>query len=215
MADLLGLCVPYELPAHIPQGRVTEVFGRGAFRAAVSDGRVVMLINHEKATVLAQQSDGTLQLSEGEPGVYATLHLRDRTRATELRALVEAGQVRGWSISFAADTCESQRSSDGTQVRHTRVGRLISVSLCVSVRPAYQTTWAAVDSPQAHQRVRREVVEAIERRMGNNYVPGLSDRVESTTAYQGGLAQRWIRGERERPQGRSMLLRYRFSDCVV
>ena len=94
---LEGIVVPYGVPSPI-EGVFTEEFRAGAMR--YGDG-VLVNRQHDRAKPLARLGYG-LTLDNGKDALRARLTLPDTVDGRDVRELVKAGVLRGFSAEFLA-----------------------------------------------------------------------------------------------------------------
>ena len=84
-------------------GGFREVIRPGAFSRAISEKQdVVFLWMHDRATVMARTSSGTLTLSEDGVGLRFEAVLADTSSGRDLATLIERGDVSSMSFGFRA-----------------------------------------------------------------------------------------------------------------
>ena len=99
-----------ETTFELPRSGLRERIMRGAFdQSLASDDEIVALNQHDKTQPLARRSAGTLQLSTDERGLSFLITLAETTRARDLVADIQAGNVTGASFGFTV-------RQDGAQI---------------------------------------------------------------------------------------------------
>lgn len=123
-----------------------EQVARGAFDAALKDGPDVRaLVNHDPNALLGRTRSGTLRLDVDDTGLAFEVDLPDTRAATDLRSLLERGDITGASFGFMPGTDEWTTAPDGRQLRtHTSIRSLYDVSAVTY--PAYDGTSATLRS---------------------------------------------------------------------
>ena len=104
----------------------TECMAVGSLTRAMKASDARSLYNHNALYVLGRESSGTLRLSADEHGLEYEVDLPNTTYASDLRELVERGDITGASFAFVPDVCEYDRETGTTT--HTDVRELIDVS---------------------------------------------------------------------------------------
>jgi uncharacterized protein len=120
-------------------GGFTETIAPGAFRASLkSRNDIKLLWNHQSGDILASTRSGTMQLSEDERGLKVSAVLPNTTLGRDVRELVSAGIVSGWSFGFSMPARGGDEwNAEGTE-RVLKSVRLFEVSLVTF--PAYPAT---------------------------------------------------------------------------
>lgn len=84
-------------------GGFREIIRPGAFTRAIADKQdVVFLWMHNRGTVMARTSSGTLTLSEDGVGLRFEARLADTQNGRDLATLIDRGDVSSMSFSFRA-----------------------------------------------------------------------------------------------------------------
>ena len=112
-------------------GPFQERIAQGAF-SDVLDDDVRLLINHD-GVPLARTSNGTLELSQDEVGLFYRATLSDTQAGQDLYKMIKRGDID--QSSFAFTIKEESRDADDVRVID-KVGRLLDVSPVTY--PAYQ-----------------------------------------------------------------------------
>lgn len=136
-------------------GEGYEIMGRTAFDAVAKDEStdVRALYNHDHSALLGRQSSGTLRWSVDSEGLPFEVDLPDTQLGRDIRVLLERGDLDGCSFAWIEGDSDIQSRSAGGRVKvHTRVDRLIDVS--VVTLPAYPGTSAKLRSEQAGNSLR-------------------------------------------------------------
>lgn len=122
-----------------PIGAGYERIAPGAFTAALERGDDVrLLLNHNPDNLLARTSNGTLRLAEDDKGLAVDADLAETSLGTDVRKLIERGDLSGMSFGYRPDITTDTRSlaPDGRQiVTRNSVALLADVSLATF--PAY------------------------------------------------------------------------------
>jgi len=127
-----GYAAIYDDPTEITP-HLTESISRGAFDEVLGDD-VRLLLNHEGAP-LARTTNGTLELTADERGLFYRAELSDTTAGRDLYTMIQRGDITQSSFAFII----GEERRDDANVRHvTRIARLLDVSP-VSY-PAYEAT---------------------------------------------------------------------------
>lgn len=98
---LVGYAAVFNKPASIYERgrRFTEIVRPGAFRQAIaSGGDILCTFNHDVNRLLGRTSSGTLRLFEDSHGLRFEVDLPNS--ATDLKELVQRGDLRGASFTF-------------------------------------------------------------------------------------------------------------------
>jgi HK97 family phage prohead protease len=136
-------------------GQFIERIARGAFRRALtrSDLDVVLLINHDNDKILARTSNGTLRLQEDPTGLAVEADVAATSYASDLRVLLERGDITQMSFGFDIERDRWWQAEDGTVRRDVLdVATLWDVS--VVTMPAYPDTVVQVretDTPEVSE----------------------------------------------------------------
>lgn len=77
-----------------------EVIEPGAFRAAIKDGDVRALFNHDPNMVLGRTASQTMKVVEDDKGLRYVIDPPDTTLGRDVMALVARGDVTGSSFGF-------------------------------------------------------------------------------------------------------------------
>lgn len=131
------------------QGEGYEIMGRSAFDDVQKrdDTDVRALFNHDMSALLGRQSSGTLRWSTDSEGLPFEVDLPDTQLGRDIRVLLERGDLDGCSFAWIEGDSDVQARSAGGRVKvHTRVDRLIDVS--VVTLPAYPGTSAKLRNEQ-------------------------------------------------------------------
>lgn len=158
---IVGHAAVFDTPAIIG-GMFREQIARGAFRDAIAQDDVPLLINHE-GLPLARNTSGTLQLSEDRIGLRIETEL-DASDPDVLRLLpkLARGDVSGMSFAFRA---EDQRWQDGDPPLRTLLEvELFDVSIVTT--PAYPTTDVALRSLERFRKERNFHAAALRKKIG-------------------------------------------------
>jgi hypothetical protein len=126
-------------PVVTPHGKVVEIIEPRAFEQAIEAGydSITLNVDHDKGSVYARTSDGTLSLKEDAIGLHADVLIRDPV----LIGLAREGKIRGWSFGMynVRDSLE-QRGEGELPIRHISGLDLDHVSLIVNQTPVYSAT---------------------------------------------------------------------------
>ncbi len=125
-------------PVITPHGKVIEVIEPRAFAEAIEAGydSITLNVDHDKGSVYARTSDGTLTLKEDAIGLHADVLIRDPV----LISLAREGKIRGWSFGMYNVRDELEQRADDLPIRHIRGMDLDHVSLIVNQTPVYSAT---------------------------------------------------------------------------
>ena len=134
-------------PVITPHGKVIEVIEPRAFGEAIAAGwdSITLNVDHDKGSVYARTSDGTLTLTEDAIGLHADVLIRDPT----LIALAREGKIRGWSFGMFNVRDELEQRADALPIRHVKGMDLDHVSLIVNQTPVYSATSVEVRADAA------------------------------------------------------------------
>lgn len=151
-----GYASVFNQPTDLGSGH-KEAIAPGAFSTALETSDVRALYNHSPLHVLGRQSAGTLRLSPDSTGLEYEIDLPRTSYATDLRELVERGDIDGASFAFVPDKIEFDRDSGVTT--HLSVSYLRDVSPVTF--PAYAgATTQARSLPLAICRQRSQLIRA-------------------------------------------------------
>ena len=128
---LEGYAAVYDQEADL--GAFREVIARGAFSDVMEDD-VRFLLNHDGAP-MARTTNGTLELSSDENGLFYRAQLVDTQASRDLHAMIKRGDITQSSFAFTVE--EQERSENGARVI-TKIGSLLDLSAVTF--PAYPTT---------------------------------------------------------------------------
>jgi HK97 family phage prohead protease len=122
-------------------GMFREVIRSGAFSKTLGESDQLALVNHDTTRTLARRSAGTLDLSESDDGLPATIRMSDQItdhRDTFLRT--ERKEYKGMSFGFEVvkDRWTRARSDEELDLREILEVRLFEVS--PTPFPAYEAT---------------------------------------------------------------------------
>ncbi len=122
-------------PLRDSKGWFAETIEPGAFSRALMHGKRVMLLNHDKSRVLAEEGSG-LELYEDGVGLFARATVADADIVEKARKR----ELRGWSFGFAP-TSQTDEERDGIRHRTVRELDLFEVSIIDQRKlPAYAAT---------------------------------------------------------------------------
>ena len=151
-----GYASVFNQPTDLGGGQ-KEAIAPGAFDVAMETSDVRALYNHSPLHVLGRQSVGTLRLSLDSTGLEYEIDLPRTSYSSDLRELVERGDIDGASFAFVPDRAEFDRDSGVTT--HISVSQLIDVSPVTF--PAYAgATAEARSAPLAICRQRSQLIRA-------------------------------------------------------
>jgi len=169
--SITGLAAPFNsstLIGELPWG-FREQIAPGAFSKTLQEADVVMLFNHDTSQPLARKSAGTLDLRESDRGLEFEADPAPTSYASDLRANIKAGNVRGMSFGFSVikaewtdDDGNPSDAMNGTN-RILREVKLVEVSPCTF--PAYETTDISA----------RDLVTAAREARGKTALPAYAD----------------------------------------
>jgi uncharacterized protein len=120
-----------------------EKMAPGAFKKTISEGDIRALWNHDVNIVLGRLRAGTLELSEDETGLAATITPPDNEWGRPVMEAVKRGDVSGMSIAFQVvkdewTTPDKKTEPDALRKRVIKEVRLFEVSPVTF--PAYPQT---------------------------------------------------------------------------
>lgn len=137
-------------------GGQRERIERGAFEGRLDDD-VRLLFNHDSNTPFARTTNGTLQLSLDENGLYYKADVIDTQAGRDLYAMVKRGDVSQSSFAF---NISERRFEEGVMVIE-KVGQLFDVSPVTY--PAYQaTTVVARKQEEKKETMRKYTLEDLQ-----------------------------------------------------
>ncbi|VFB01488.1 HK97 family phage prohead protease [Nocardia cyriacigeorgica] len=159
------------------EGHFVETIKRGAFKKTLAErgSRVTMLWNHGKDPAVGQIPVGVYEeLREDEHGLYVRGRLLDTQHADAVRQAIQAGAVRGMSVTFQV-TDEMWHDSDGTRLHGDSIWRAMAkpgnliqrtvtavrlVEAGPVLTPAYEATSVGVRSNSSSIVIPRTIAEA-------------------------------------------------------
>jgi HK97 family phage prohead protease len=160
---LFGIAAPYDRPAEI--GSFREVISRGAFARVLRERNDVLLLrDHDMASLLARVSNGSLALSDGQDGLSFRAELAAFTLADDTLAQVRSGLLAGMSIGFFVrserwSAQRDQRTLDDVElVEISAVGPAVAydgTSIAARAKPRINPRFSA--SEIARRRRRRQL----------------------------------------------------------
>lgn len=127
--------------------RFREIIKPGAFAESLeSETEVKADIEHDRGTVIARRSKGTLKLVEDERGLLVEIDPPNSTIGNDLLESVRRGDVDQMSFAFTVKENgeRKQRQEDGTYLRELTNLQLERVT--ITAEPAYPDTSIAVRS---------------------------------------------------------------------
>ncbi len=138
-----GHAAVFNKPAHIgpSRGGFIERIAPGAFKKAISEGDVRLLINHDPSLVLARTASDTLRLSEDGTGLKVEADLAPTSYGNDLAVSLKRGDVSQMSFAFEPVKDEWNLEADPPE-RTLREVKLFDVSAVTF--PAYQGTDASL-----------------------------------------------------------------------
>lgn len=137
-AEFSGYAALFNVPSDAPWLPFTETIRPGAFRASLGSKREHSLVlNHDDNLLLASTRTGRLKLSEDERGLRVDASLAKTSYASDLKALYEAGEVRGMSFSFKPTKNGVTSTSTGRELTDVALGHVTVVTTLV---PGYSAT---------------------------------------------------------------------------
>lgn len=130
-------------------GGFRELIAPSAFSAVLASAPDVrLLFNHDPNMILARSSSGTLKMREDQIGLEVWARVAPTTYATDLRMMMQRGDVNQMSFAFYPGEDDWAVTQDGQIVRTIlTVERLYDVS--VVTEPAYAQTDAAMRDYQS------------------------------------------------------------------
>lgn len=152
-----GTAVVYNSPT--PAGNLPwrETILPGAFREALAEADLLLLVGHDRNRPLARQSAGNLRVRDTASGLEFEADLVDTTDGRDTWALLSAGVVKGCSFAFVPDPFgERWFSKDGEEwCEISRVKELRELTLTAD--PCYPQTSAEARSSQALEAIRHKL----------------------------------------------------------
>ena len=131
---LVGYALRWGQPAFIGGSRpFEERFRRGAFARSIMGGKVTMCLDHDRAAVVARQSDGTLTLIEDEVGLRVDAWALGTPAGDDALDSARCRYRAGLSVGFNDPVADW---TDG--VRIVRDCRLVEISVVRD--PAYRSS---------------------------------------------------------------------------
>jgi HK97 family phage prohead protease len=152
-----GFAAVFDTPAEIftpEHGQFIEEVRRGAFRKVIASGaNVPFVLEHDLTQLLGTTKSGRVRLTEEQRGLRVQANLADTSRARDLKALVESGDVTGMSYGFVAGRGNAEWSVRSNKAYRTLKGFQRLLDVCTTWDPAYAATEAqfrslAMASPQ-------------------------------------------------------------------
>jgi HK97 family phage prohead protease len=136
---MVGYALRWQQPAFIGRGstRFEERFARGAFARSIAAGRITLCSNHDRGSIIAGQSDGSLSLVEDVVGLRVDAWANHTDAGDQAIHDARCRARAGLSVGF-----ERPRS----QWRDTEAGRLRLITECDLVEisvvrdPAYRSS---------------------------------------------------------------------------
>jgi hypothetical protein len=124
-------------PVLTPRGKVIEIIEQRAFARAIERASgIKMLLDHDRARVLASTEDGTLDVREDEVGLRAESVVTDE----QVLAGAKAGRLKGWSFNMknVKDTIEER--ADALPIRRVTDFDMDEITLVMNKIPVYSST---------------------------------------------------------------------------
>lgn len=140
-----GYAAVFEAGADIatPRGAFSEEIRRGAFRKVISSGaNVPFVLEHDRAQLLGTTRSGRVRLTEDQRGLRVQANLADTSRARDLKALVESGDITGMSFGFVAGRDNTDWSQRSGKPHRVIKGFQQLLDVCTTWDPAYAATEA-------------------------------------------------------------------------
>lgn len=162
---LFGYAAVYDVVTEHTNEGYAEVIAPGAFDAVLADPAtdVRALFNHDMGHVLGRQSAGTLTLRSDNVGLRFELDLPRTTYAADLKEMVRRGDITGASFQCIPGEIKRGTSPGGrSMVRHTKVARLIDIS--VAPLPVYADATVSLRSQNPHSAASARREQAIRAR---------------------------------------------------
>lgn len=133
---------------------VYERIAPGAFDESLTSKRdVVALYNHDQNQILGRVSNGRLSLRADSKGLHYEIDPTDTSYARDLRANIEAGNVKGSSFAFQAE--EVDWLEDGkNDIRFIKKARLFDISPVTD--PAYSSSKVGIRSTEERKKIEEE-----------------------------------------------------------
>lgn len=121
-----------------------EIIAPEALKRSLETGSDVRaLCEHNKDMLLGRTSNGTLYLENRADGLYVDITLPDTSYARDLRAMVERGDISGFSFGFNKAKQKTYRRGE-MRIREIIDLNLLEVSVVST--PAYNATEATLRS---------------------------------------------------------------------
>lgn len=141
-AELSAYAALFDTPSDAPWLPFTETIRRGAFsRSLGSKQDRSLVLNHDDNLLLASTRTGRLKLVEDERGLRVDANLAKTSYAADLKALYEAGEVRGMSFSFKPARNGVVQTDKGRELTDVMLGH---VTVITSLVPGYSQTGMTV-----------------------------------------------------------------------
>lgn len=136
--EFSGYAAVFNTPSDAPWLPFVETIRPGAFRASLGSKRDHSLVlNHNDDLLLASTRTGRLKLAEDERGLLVNADLAKTSYAADLRALYDAGEVRGMSFSFKPTRNGVRPTANGRELTDVMLGH---VTVVTSLTPGYSAT---------------------------------------------------------------------------
>jgi HK97 family phage prohead protease len=133
-----GYAALFNTPSDAPWLPFVETIRPGAFRASLGAKRDHSLVlNHDDNLLLASTRTGRLTLAEDERGLLVKANLAKTSYASDLKALYDAGEVRGMSFNFKPTRGGVVQSKAGRELTEVMLGHVTAITTLV---PGYSAT---------------------------------------------------------------------------
>lgn len=139
-----------------------EIIKPGAFDVSLAESDdVLALIEHDHRLILARTRAGTLRLSVDEYGLRFEADLPDTTRARDLRADIQAGNLDGASFGYLprpGGEKITKRTENGVLIVESEITSAYLTDVSVVGSPAYAGTAVETRSKPNPTRSRKRLV---------------------------------------------------------
>lgn len=122
-----------------------EVIAPGAFtRSLEGSDDILALVDHDPQKLIGRTTSGTLKVWEDERGLAFSVDLPETSYASDLRSLMERGDVSQCSFGFIPRSISWGKADDGMLIRTLKDVELFEGSIVST--PAYPSTSAQLRS---------------------------------------------------------------------
>jgi HK97 family phage prohead protease len=126
-----------------PRGVFVEEIRRGAFRRYLNSGaNIPFCLEHDTTQLLGTTGSGRVRLTEDQRGLRVSANLADTDLARRVKALVDAGDVKGMSFGFVVGKGNADWSRRNGKEHRTIKDFNRIMDVCTTWDPAYAETEA-------------------------------------------------------------------------